>query len=149
MTRRVGQLLICFLLLSPRDMVAAIPHRVLLIHSFGSDFPPFNAFTRTFRNQLGEKMGEALVFYDVDLASARVAGESSEVPFTTYLTRLFGEQQPDLVVLIGGPAVQFAQRHHSRLFPSKPILISAVDERLVQSSLLSTNDAVVCCRSDA
>ena len=148
MTRRVGQLLIGFLLLSHRDITAATPHRVLLVHSFGSDYAPFDAFTRTFRNQLAEQMGEALVFYDVDLASARVAGESSEVPFTAYLTLLFEDQQPDLVVTIGGPAARFAQRQRSRLFPSQPMLISAVDEVNVQSSLLPANDVAVCCRSD-
>ena len=148
MTRRLGQLLICFLLLSTWDIPAATPHRVLLIHSFGRDYAPFDAFTRNFRNRMAEQTREGMVLYDVDLASARVAEEDSQVSFSTYLTQLFADQQPDLVVTVGGPAAQFAQRQRSRLFPGKPKLFSAVDERLVQPSLLATNEVAVCSRGD-
>jgi len=141
-------LLICFFLLLVWDTSAATAHRILLIHSFGRDYAPFDAFTRTFRNSLADQMGEALVFYDLNLESARVAGESSDLPFTTYLGKLFEDQPPDLVIPIGGPAARFAQRQRSRLFPSKPMLIAATDERHVQSSLFATNDTSVCCRNE-
>lgn len=138
----------CFLLLSIWTLTGATPRRVLLIHSFGCDYAPFDAFTRMFRNDLADQMGEALAFYDVNLESALIAGEGSELPFTTYLSRLFANQPPDLLVPIGGPATQFAQKQRAQLFPDTPMLIAATDERHVQTALFASNDTAFCWRSE-
>ena len=141
-------LCVCFFLLSISGILAITPHRILLVHSFGRDYAPFNAFTETFRNELARQLGDALVFYDVNLESARVAEGNSELPFSTYLRELFEDRPPDLVVPIGGPAARFAQRQRVRLFPDTPMLIAATDERHIQAPLFGTNETAVCCRSD-
>src|SRR6476659_8555717 len=79
---------LCFLLLSVSGALAATPHRVLLVHSFGRDYSPYTTFTETFRNELAKEMGDGLVFYDVNLESARVTGGNSEVLFSSYLREL-------------------------------------------------------------
>jgi len=121
----------------------------LLVHSFGRDYAPYNTFTETFRNELAKDMGDGLVFYDVNLESARVTGGNSEFLFSSYLRELFDDSPPDLIVPIGGPAARFAQSQRPRLFPAAPMLIAATDERHVQESLFGTNDAAVCCRIEA
>jgi C4-dicarboxylate-specific signal transduction histidine kinase len=65
-----------------------------------------------------------------------------------YLGALFATHRLDLVVPMGGPAVGFAQKYRARLFPDTPMLLGSVDQRLVQSSGLTTNDAVVSVRHD-
>ena len=142
-------LTLCFLLLSVSGVLAATPHRVLLVHSFGRDYTPYNTFTETFRNELAKEMGDGLVFFDVNLESARVTGGNSEVLFSSYLRELFDDSPPDLVIPIGGPAARFAQSQRPRLFPAAPMLIAATDERHVQESLFGTNDAALCCRIEA
>jgi len=52
---------------------AAEPRRVLLIHSFGRDFPPFNAFSGIFRAELVSQSAEPLDLFEVSIESARSA----------------------------------------------------------------------------
>ena len=52
----------------------------------------------------------------------------------------------DLIVSIGAPAAAFVQRHRQRLFATTPMVFTAVDQRRVQYSSLTANDAVVALR---
>ncbi|MFZ1949315.1 MAG: HAMP domain-containing sensor histidine kinase [Pseudolabrys sp.] len=47
---------------------------------------------------------------------------------------------------IGAPAAAFVQRHRQRLFAATPMVFTAVDQRRVQYSSLTANDAVVALR---
>ena len=122
--------------------MAAEPRRILLLHSFGWEFEPFSTFSENFRAELAEQSPQPLDFFDVALESARFE-EAQEGPFVDYLLALFAQHRPDLVVPMGGPAVRFAQKYRARLFPATPMLIAAVDERHLEPSTLTTNDAVV------
>jgi signal transduction histidine kinase len=128
--------------LAPSSAAGAV-NRVLLLHSFGRDFAPFDTFSETFRTELAQQMNGAVVFYDVDLASARFEGDEPEVAFNSYLLALFSDRQLDLLVPIGGPATRFAQKYRQGLFPSTPMLVAATDQRHLQSASLTTNEAVV------
>jgi PAS domain S-box-containing protein len=86
-------------------------------------------------------------FFDVALAGARFESRQ-EGAFADYVSVLFAEHRLDLVVPMGAPAVGFAQKYRARLFPDTPMLLAAVDQRLVQSSMLTTNDAVIAVRHD-
>lgn len=119
------------------------PRRVLLLHSFGRGFEPFNTFSETFRAELIRQFPGSIDFYDVALQSARFQEGGSDAPFTDYLLALFSDQKPDLVVSVGGPAARFVLPQRSRLFPESPLLVAAVDDRHVRSAVLGTNDSVV------
>ena len=80
--------------------------------------------------------------------TARSSDEDPEVPFVAYLRALFAKQPPDLIVSVGAPAAAFVQRHRPQLFANTPMVFTAVDERRVQFSALSKNDAVVPVRID-
>ena len=54
----------------------------------------------------------------------------------------------DLIVSIGAPAAGFIQRHRQQLFATTPMVFTAVDQRRVQYSDLTANDAVVAVRID-
>ena len=126
----------------------ASPSRVLLLHSFGRDYAPFDVFSETFRTALAQKLHGAVVFYDIDLESAQLDGGEPEGPFTSYLVELFTGRQPDLLVPIGGPATRFAQKYRARLFPMTPMVIAATDQRHIQSAGLTTNDTAVAVVND-
>jgi PAS domain S-box-containing protein len=146
---RVGCLLAWLLMgLLARSSDAAEPRRVLLLHSFGRQFAPFNTFSESFRTALGEQLGSPVDFHDVALESARFPSAASEGPLIDYLDALFANRPLDLVVPIGGAAARFAQAHRRELFPKVPMLIACVDERHLQNVALTPNDAVVAVEND-
>jgi signal transduction histidine kinase len=118
------------------------PKRVLLLHSFGRDFAPWNEYARTIREELGRQSPEPTDIFEASLATARFA-EDEEGPFVDYLRALFVKRQLDLVIAIGAPAVNFLQRHRQQLFPSTPMLITALEQRRVALTALTPNDTVV------
>ena len=70
------------------------------------------------------------------------------LPFVEYLRALFAKRPLDLIVSIGAPAAGFVQRHRQQLFATTPMVFTAVDQRRVQYSDLTANDAVVAVRID-
>jgi PAS domain S-box-containing protein len=123
------------------------PRRVLLIHSFGQEFQPFITFSADFHSGLARESSQPVDFLDVALAGARFESRE-EGAFVDYLGALFAGHRLDLVVPMGAPAVGFAQKYRARLFPDTPMLLASVDQRMVQSSMLTTNDAVIAVRHD-
>ena len=73
---------------------AASPKQVLLLHSFGREFAPFNTFSETFRTQLAQELGDPVELHDVALESARVEKETSEGPLVDDLSALSSPRQP-------------------------------------------------------
>ena len=145
---RSGLAAITLLLFAALEPAAAESKRVVLLHSFGQDFKPWSEYARTIRSELQRQSPWQLDITDHSLVTARSRNEDPDVPFVAYLRALFDEQQPDLIVSIGAPAAAFVQRHRPQLFANTPMVFTAVDERRVQSSALSKNDAVVAVRID-
>lgn len=122
---------------------AATPKRVLLIHSFGRDLAPYNAFSGVLRTELVSEWSGSVELIEAPLDPVVAADTGQEGPLLTYLAALSAARHLDLVIPIGGPAVQFAQRHRQTVFPRTPLLIAGVDERHIRPATLTTNDAVV------
>ena len=59
-----------------------------------------------------------------------------------YLESTIVGQRLDLVVSVGGPAAVFARKYRERLFPTTPLLETALDERFLTSSLSEFETAV-------
>jgi hypothetical protein len=118
------------------------PKRVLLLHSFGRDFAPWNEYARTFREGLTRQSPSPIDLFETSLATARTA-DDQEGPFVDYLRALFAKRRLDLIVAIGAPAVSFIQRQRQQLFPSVPAVYTGVERRRVSYSDLTANDAVV------
>ncbi len=123
------------------------PKRVLLLHSFGREFAPWNEYARTIREELVLQSKEPLDIFDASLATAR-SSDLVEGPFVEYLRALFSKRQLDLVIPIGAPAVNFVLQHRSRLFPSVPAVHTGIEQRRVPLDALTANDAVVAVSKD-
>jgi signal transduction histidine kinase len=117
--------------------------QVLIVQSYGSDFAPFNAVSSTFRSELARIWPGPLAYHEVSLDPAGRSGEATEGPFVAYLRSIVSERAPDLVVLIGGPAVRFGVARRDRIFPSLPLLSTGFEQRLIPAGALTANDAVV------
>jgi signal transduction histidine kinase len=143
MINRCGILAGAFLLLLITTInAAAEPKRVLLLHSFGREFAPWNEFARHIRAELAVQWPERIDLYEAELSTARL-GDQGETAFADYLEALFSNHRPDLIVSLGAPAASFFQRHRQRLFPATPMLMTAVEQRRVPLANLTANDAIV------
>lgn len=140
----IGRILfsISLLLFATVTEALAEPKRVLLLHSFGRDFAPWNEYARQLHSELNLQSPEPLDIFEVSLATARFA-EGEEGPFVDYLRSLFVKRPLDLVITIGGPAVSFSQKYRQQLFSAVPLVHTALEERRFPVSALTQQDAVV------
>jgi signal transduction histidine kinase len=122
---------------------AAELQRVLLLHSFGPDYSPWGETATSFRAELFERSPRPVDLYEASIFTARFEKPQEEAPLIEYLRALFSEHKLDLMVAIGGPAVGFAQRHRSSLFPSTPMLMTGVADQRVAKDALTANDTTV------
>jgi signal transduction histidine kinase/ABC-type uncharacterized transport system substrate-binding protein len=147
--RSMAAMISCLLALLACELaLAAESKRVMVLHSFGRDFKPWDEYARTIRTELERQSPWPLDITDHSLLTARSSDEDPEAPFVEYLRALHSKKPPDLIVSIGAPAAAFVQRHRADLFANTPMVFTAVDERRVQSSLLTPSDAVVAVRID-
>src|SRR5215813_7242161 len=119
---------------------AAEPKRVMLLHSFGRDFKPWSEYAKSIRAELDRQSPWQLDITDHSLVSARSSDEDPEAPFVEYLRALFAKQPLDLIISIGAPAAAFVQRHRQRLSINTPMVLTAVEQRRVQYSILTLNE---------
>jgi signal transduction histidine kinase len=131
-------------------VLAAAPAqlRVLIVHSFGRDFAPFDSTIATFRRELASQSARPVVFVEASLDAGRPIGPDEEAAFVVYLLARFAQPVPDLVVSSGGPAARFLINNRARLFANVPILLTAFEARNVSPSVLKPGDAMVAVRID-
>ena len=127
---------------------AAEPKRVVILHSYGRDFAPFNATGSVLRTELASQLHGPVVFLEASLESERAGGPVDERPIVDFLLSRAADKPPDLVVIIGAPALRFYLRSRPRLFPQARVLVTAIDPRMVPAGKLEPTDVVVSVRLD-
>src|SRR5262245_27078152 len=127
---------------------AADAKRIMLLHSFGADFKPWNEYGKTIRAELYRQASVPLDVIDHSLVTARFTDENSESAFVDYLRALHTKHALDLIVSIGAPAASFIQKHRHQLFPETPMVFTVLENRRVQHSGLTANDTVVAVAHD-
>lgn len=133
-------IVLIFVAMSP---AAAQPKRVLLLHSFGPQFVPWVFFAGHFREELFRQSPDKIDLYEASLESSRFQTPEEQRPIVDYLVTLFGTRKLDLIVTIGAPATFFVQKYRAEFFPSVPLVIGAPEQRAINSSKLTANDAPV------
>jgi signal transduction histidine kinase len=134
---------VTLLALAAGNATAAEPKRVLLLHSFGSNFQAEDAFAGYLRTDLAEKLAYPLDRYEVSLEIARFPDGERDEAFEGYLRSLFATHPPDLIVTMVSPAARFIQRHRRDLFPSTPVIFAALDARTIKDATLTAKDTTV------
>jgi signal transduction histidine kinase len=128
--------------------MAADAKRVMFLHSFGPLFKPWSDYARTIRAETTRLAKWSIDFSDFSLASARSDDGESEALLVQYLRALYLREPLDLIIAVGAPSASFIQRHRSELFPTTPMIFTAVDRRRVEYDRLSENDTVVAVNHD-
>lgn len=131
-----------------RDLTHREPRRVLLLHSFGRDFLPWSGHARSIKVHLEQRSPWPLEIQEHTLFSARFTSPGPERPFVEYLRSLYQSSPPDIVMSVGGPAASFVQKYRHELFPNAPMVLTTVEERLIDRASLTERDTVVSVRHD-
>ena len=145
----------CALLLLPASVRAAAPQaatpgpaRVLVLHSYGQNFSPWNTISAQFRTELIRRSTlRPIDLYEVSLQQ-RVEQSRDQQPFLDYLHAMFAERAPDLAVAIGAPAARFFQAYRAQVFPSTPLLIGSADVRTFRADAFNADDTAVAVSQD-
>ncbi|MBW7973913.1 ATP-binding protein [Bradyrhizobium sp. BR 10289] len=124
------------------------PKRVLLLHSFGRDFLPWSEYARSIKLKLEQGSPWLLDIQEHTLLTARLTRLDTEGPFVEYLRSIYQGRPPDIIMSVGGPAAGFVQRHRSDLFSDVPMVLTTVEERLIDRARLTEQDTVVSVRND-
>jgi hypothetical protein len=124
------------------------PKRVLMLHSFGLRFKPWTDYAEGVRTEISRKSKTPVEYQDHSLLSAQLGADKSDTPFVDYLDAVCAKNAPDLIIAFGAPAASFVQQYRELLFPGKPMLFMAVEERRVQRDKLTENDTVVATHID-
>jgi len=133
--------------ISTRAGFAAVePKTVLLLHSYGQNSKPWSDYSRALRQELESQSHWPLVIQELSLIPAASDEQNAESGFVGYLHLLFEHRPPDLIIAYGAPGGAFVQRHRDQLFPDRPMILTTIDARLVQSLALTENDTVVAFR---
>jgi hypothetical protein len=122
---------------------AAQPKQILFLHPYGQNFQTWITWKKEIRNELSRQSPWSLDIQEHSLVTARSGDAAAEAKFVEYLNALYAQRPPDLIVAIGGPAARFVQQYRADLFPTTPMLLAVVEERRVEQSMLSEQDAVV------
>ena len=116
---------------------------MLILHSFGREFKPWNEYAKQIRGELDRQSPWPLDVREHPLETTRSGDLNPELPFVEYLEVLYAAHAPDLIVSIGAPAAAFIQRHRDQLFPTTPVVFTAIEQRRLKSSGLTLNDVAV------
>src|SRR5262249_9207804 len=119
------------------------PRRVLILESFGRDVAPLSRMILAFRAELRARWHEPIDLFEVSLESARSPRPDEDGSLVNFLAEPLARDPVDLVVAFGTPAMRFVARHRDRLFPRTPLLIAAVEKRLLLPELLGPRTVVV------
>jgi len=125
-----------------------VPKRVLILHSVGREFRPWNAYAKDIRAELDRQSRWPIDVQEHSLVAARSGDPRAEELFLEYIKALYVGTPPDLIVSVGAPSAAFFQRHRRDLFPTTPILFTVLEQRRVQYQGLTENDTVVAVRHD-
>jgi signal transduction histidine kinase len=117
------------LLLAMTGVAFSQPKRVLIVHSVGRDFSPWDDYARTIREELRLQSKDPIDIFEASLSTARFP-DGNEDAFVSYLNAVFSERKLDLIMTIGGPAARFFQQNRQRIFPSTPTLYAALEQRI-------------------
>ena len=128
------------LLLAMSGAAFSQPKRVLIIHSVGREFSPWDSYARNIREELRFQSKDPIDIFEASLSTARFP-DGNEDAFVSYVNAVFSERKLDLILTIGGPAARFLQQNRQRIFPSVPTLYAALAQQM--SSNAPATDAMV------
>jgi len=140
----VAALLLAFVVFCvPPGAMAKDAKRVLLLHSFGREFAPYELIVATIRTELAKGSSEPVAVYDASLDSGQTSAAEDSQAFIDLLRHRFAGSPPDVVITIGPPAAAFYPQNRDKVFPATPLILAGLDARFIPKSALRDGDVAV------
>jgi signal transduction histidine kinase len=117
---------------TPSAAQVAPEKRILVLYSFGHEY--FSGFGHGFRTELARLSTEPVELFEVSVEPTRFPETTAEAPFVDYLRALIGDRHLDLVIAVAGPAARFCVKYHEVLFPSTPMVLGGLEERVLRNT---------------
>jgi signal transduction histidine kinase len=127
----------------PPGAMATEAKKILLLHSLGPEFAPYEMIVATIRAELANGSSEPIAVYDASLDAGQTAGSEDAREFLDLLRRRFGGSPPDVVITVGPPAAAVYPQNRDKVFPAASLVIAGLDERFIPRSALRNGDAAV------
>ncbi len=133
----------CFL--ASLTAVADTPRQVLLLHSFGPGFAPYEEITHAFRTELSRLSPDPIVFTESSLAVVQFKGAQPEGALLDSLATAYPDAPPELVVAFGAPAARFSRSLREARFGTSAFLLLSDDPSILSEIANSTTTATALC----
>jgi PAS domain S-box-containing protein len=136
--------------LVPGPARAGPAKNVLIIRGESPELPASRTLIDGIESALRTSQTEPPEFYVESIDTPALTNpEAYEARLADLLEDKYRDTPLDLVVAFTEPAVRFALRERAGLFPNAPLLLGFVDRRLIDSSTLPAQAALVCVDLDA
>ena len=109
-----------------RPALADVKTRILLLHPYNETFPASTQAGDAVRQRLTERYGSNVDVYSFFLDLARFPDESHKRQVADYLAAKYKLSQPDLIVALGKPTLEFTLSYRRAFGADKPIVYCCV-----------------------
>jgi len=132
---------ICLALLAGAGPICAAPTQqsVLVLDQSSAGLPFNTALASAIRSTLTAVSKKTISFYSENLDANRFFGPQYEADFARLLITKYRDRHIDVVVTVGVFALDFALRHRPELWPSVPVIFTAIDEATASRLSLPEN----------
>jgi signal transduction histidine kinase len=142
--RLIWQVLLALLAgigMSPGAAVSAQPSQqsVLVLDQSSAGLPFNTALASAIRTTLNAASKRPVSFYSENLDANRFFGIGYEEDFARFLNAKYRDRHIDIVVTVGVFALDFALRHRPEIWPSAPVIFTAIDEATASQLSLPGN----------
>src|SRR4051812_9451877 len=80
---------------------------------------PWREYALSVKAELEQQSPWPLDLQEQSLLTTRFNSPGPEELFVAYLRSLYSDNQPDIVISIGGPAARFLQQYRAKIFPTR------------------------------
>ena len=127
-------------LLLPRLVAAQPSQRSVLVLDQTSAGLPFNtALASAIRSTINAGSNSPVSFYFEHLDANRFFGPQYENEFVQFLKAKYAERRIDVVIAVGVSALNFITHKREQLWPSVPVVFTAIDEQTASRLTLPRN----------
>jgi signal transduction histidine kinase len=122
--------------------------QVLVLQSLSRGNLTLDHFTGQLRANLAARDRTSVNIVEVVVGATGFVGPPEQAVVDYLVSMYAGGPPPDLIMTVGGPAALFAREYRQRLFPARPLIFAAMDERYVREPPLSANETAIAVVND-
>ncbi|MBR0819887.1 PAS domain-containing protein [Bradyrhizobium liaoningense] len=104
------------------------PRHILILSAYNYTFPAATQVIDGIENRLREKSGRRLEIDAEFLDLVRVEDPQHEVRTATFIREKYAARPPDIVVVVGGTALQFMMKYRDIVAPQVPVVFAGVSQ---------------------